>query len=282
MLAEAIVEGLCRVLSRGFDGLLYAPSLAGERAAAVWTGALAGALATAVFARLVPRAAVTRASADLTAALLEIWLYRRRPRVALRAEAALAAANLRLVAAAALPLAASLLVAAPVLIQAHARFGLEAVPAGSPVVIGVELAAEATSADPASAEAAALSWEDGAGPVVGPVRQAGAGRLSWRLTPERPGAHNLRLQVGPTRVLVPLQVGQRRGSLAPVLVRGARRLLHPRGPALDPGGRVARVTIAYGHAAPGWMGWLGVGSAAGALAAAAVCRRRQRRGRRSP
>ena len=269
-----LVNALNALASAGFD-VLVLPGAGRAPLGAALVGLATGALASLTFWWAAPWVALSRSMVSLATDLLEIWLYRRLPRVVLGAELRLLSANLRLLAALLVPLAVSALAVAPLLVQSHYRFGLLPAQPGQPLLVTVEM--DGARLDVRDSRFS-LVWLEGEGQVLGPVRQPDEALVTWRLRPQTPGPCRLGLGVDSWRGELPLQVGASRGSLAPSRRRAALlRLLEPRGRPLGPSSPVLRMTASYPSAPATWMAWLGLGSAAGAsLAALAIRRRRSR------
>jgi len=267
---DLLVNTANAVTAVGFDLLVLAGS--GHAAAeALAVGAAAGAVATLVFLWSAPRATLARALSELSTDLLEIWIYRRLPRAVLRAEWRLAGANARLLAAALPPLLASALVAAPLLVHSHYRFGLQVPAPGDDVLFAVLLDGDRfdLARDPAT-----LTWVEGHGQVLGPVRSPEETQLTWRLRPASAGSLRLGLSLGTWSGQIPLQVGGDAATLAPQRWRDALpRLLSPRGEPLGPGSPALGTAVEYVSASGWWTAWWGLGSLVGALVAAAAVAR---------
>ena len=270
---DLLVNALDTLASTAFDLLVLAG--AGQaRLEALVVGLVCGAVASLAFSRAAPWAVLSRCLASLPTHLLEIWIYRRLPRVVLLAELRLLAASLRLLVRLLPPLAISALVVAPLLVQSHYRFGLLPAQPGQPLLVTVEV--DETRVDVRDGHFS-LVWLQGEGQVLGPVRQPVAGLVTWRLTPQTPGACRQSLEVDAWQGELPLQVGAAGGSLAPSRLRRALpRLLHPRGEPLEPISPAISATAAYPSAPTVWMLWLCLGSAIGASLAGLALRRRSR------
>jgi len=266
-----LVNALNALASVGFD-LLVLPGAGRPPLEAAAVGLAAGVLASLTFWWTAPRASLSRALTSLSTDLLEIWLYRRLPRVVLRAELHLLTTNLRLLAALLAPLTVSALAVAPLLVQSHYRFGLLPARIDQPLLVTVEVdGAEVDLRD----SHLSLIWLEGEGQVLGPVRHPPQSLATWRLRPQRPGSCRLELGIDGWQGQLPLQVGAARGSLAPSRLRAALpRLLEPRGRPLEPSSPVVRMTASYPPAPATWMIWLGLGSTAGAGLVALARRKR--------
>jgi len=269
-----LVNALNALSSTAFD-LLVLPGMGRVPAEAALVGLVAGVLASLAFSWAAPWAVLSRCLASLPTHLLEIWIYRRLPRVVFLAELRLLTASLRLLASLLPPLAISALAVAPLLIQSHYRFGLLPAQPGQRLLVTVEV--DATRVDlrdfPLS-----LIWVEGEGQILGPVRHPAEALVTWRITPRAPGQDRLKLAVDAWRGELPLQVGVARGSLSPSRQRTALpRLLDPRGQPLGLTSPVISATAAYPSAPPTWMLWLGLGSAVGASLAGLALRSRSRR-----
>ena len=267
-----LITYLNRLFSQAFDALLTPFAYLGRTAEVLAVAAVLGLLVALVFGCLVDRERLRRARNDLRAALLEIWLYRRDPRVVLQAEKALLVANLAYLRAFFVPLAGALLLAAPLLVQSHFRFGLTPVPAGAEVLLTAEL-------DPARSRLEemdpAVSWARGTGQVSPPMREPARHRVVWRVRPGGPGPHLLRLAGGGREVEFPLCAGSCEGSVATARTASPyRHLLEPRADPLGPDSVFRRVWVDYPDADAGWLFWLTVGSLVAALVTSRLLGRR--------
>lgn len=253
-----LITHFYRFLNQAFDGFMIPLEPLGRTAEVLGVAITLGAVFTLVFKLLVDRERLNRARNDLRAALLEIWLYRRDPRLVLQAEKALMVANLDYLRAFFIPLAAALLLAAPLLLESHFRFALEPVSPGSEVLLTAELD---PSRDRFEEMDFALSWTRGAGQISPPVREPSRHRVVWRLRPEGTGHHLLHLVGGGQKVDFPLYVGGFRGSVAPARAASVyQHLLALRNDPLEPDAVYQRIYVEYPRTGPGWLAWLTAGS----------------------
>ena len=270
---QSLTDTINRYGNSVFDASLSPLSLLGEEAQLVAVSLVLGVAVTLVFNSLLHRPRLAEARRDLRASLFEIWLYRHEPGVVLRAEWELVRANGRYVLALFPPLCVAVLIVSPLLVQSYHRFGLEPIPRGSEVLLTAELAPES-----AAATTPALVWASGRGEVTATVWKPAVDQTVWRLRPDEPGIHTLRLVRGARAETIPLYVGPVMG----VSVMQAREtspwrlLLQPRGPVLGSGSGLSRVSIAYPEAGAAWLIWLTVVSLAAAMLTHRVVGRRRR------
>lgn len=268
---DQLVNALNALTSAGFDALVW-PAMGHPLLEAPVVGLAAGIVASLIFWRVAPRATLSRFPTELSTHLLEIWLYRRLPRVVLNAELRLLTTNLRLLAALIPPLLVSSLAVAPLLVQSHYLLGLRAAPTGEPLLVTV--AVDAARVDVRHA-GLSLTWQPGQGQILGPLRQPFDARVTWRVHPQQVGACGLALEADGWRAVLPLQVGEAHGSLAPTRRREALpRLLDPRGRPLEGSSPVLSMAASYPRARGTRLAWLGLGSAVGALLTAVALGRR--------
>ncbi|MCC7262159.1 MAG: hypothetical protein IT369_06515 [Candidatus Latescibacteria bacterium] len=241
-----------------FDLLCALPAFLGEGGVLVWVSVVLGVAMVLVFRALVDRPRLDAARNALRAALLEMWLFRHDPWVVLWAEGDLARANLRYLGALVLPLAAALLLAAPLLLQAEARWGLQAIMPGKPVLVVAEL-------EPGADLEVQLAWAHGEGAISPPVRQPGRHRVIWRVEPALAGELQLRLQGAAGTETLPLQVGAAGHGIGAVRSKElVAQLLAPRSAGLEPGSVFRRLEVHYPEAPADWIWWLSLTSLAAA------------------
>ena len=268
-----LITCLNRFLNQAFDAFLTPLAYLGRTAEVLAVAVVLGVLVALVFGRLVDRERLRRARNDLRAALLEIWLYRRDPRVVLQAEKALLVANLSYLRAFLLPLAGALLLVAPLLVQSHFRFGLTAVPAGAEVLLTVELDPDRDRLEGIGPK---VSWARGAGRLSPPVRVLTRQRVVWRVRPEGPGPHLLHVAGGGQEVEFPLRAGRYEGSVGAARAASPYwHLLQPRTDPLGPDSVFRRIWLEYPDADAGWLFWLTAGSLAAALVTNRLLGRRE-------
>ncbi|MCY3736431.1 MAG: hypothetical protein OXG13_08545 [Gemmatimonadaceae bacterium] len=260
---QSLIAGLNGLANRLFDAGLSLPGVLGPSAETAAVALLLGAVTAAVFHRFADSSALRESRRELGAILLEIWLYRHDPVLVLRAEGRLLRANVRYLRDLFPPLVLCAALAAPVLVQAWHRFGLEPAVPGADILLTAELKAEA--GDPAWPQ---LAWEAGRGEITAVVRQPSVHRIVWRLRPLEPGVHTLHL-AGPTGVeAFPLFAGAVRSSIAATRESSLWGLLvHPRGQPLPEGSGLRRIWVEYPRSGAQPLIWPGVLSLAAALVA---------------
>jgi len=256
----ALFNHLCnRVFDLGLSPLVGL----GETLQVVVVALLVGAAVAAVFHFTLDRNRLQRARTDLRASLFEVWLYRHDPMVVLRAQWELVRANGRYVSALAPALLIGMVLVAPILVQSYHRFGVAPVPEGTETLLTVELGdAGDVSVEPE------LVWESGRGSITAMVREPVANRVVWRLRPDEPGIHTLKIVRGTRVEEFPLFAGSFLGqSLTQTRQPSSwRSLMQPRGAALAANSGVQRISVDYQEVDEEWLWPLTLVSLLAALA----------------
>jgi hypothetical protein len=150
---------------------------------------LLGTVLIIAFGRLSRQGAIRRVKGEISAALMEVVLFRRDPRLALAAQARLLHAGGRYFCLALMPMLILALPCTVVLAHLHPRFGVQPIGVHDQVVLSAQL-------DRGSDLRSVALTTQGDLAVVGPVRIPRSDTVVWRLSPQRPGIHQVTLQVG--------------------------------------------------------------------------------------
>ena len=269
---QSLIAALNGLANRLFDAGLSLPGVLGPSAETAAVALLLGAVTAAVFHRFADSSALRESRRELGAILLEIWLYRHDPALVLRAEWGLVRAHGRYLRDLFPPLVLCAALAAPVLVQAWHRFGLEPAAPGADILLTAELKAKA--GDPAWPQ---LAWEAGRGEITAVVRQPSVNRIVWRLRPHEAGVQSLSLTGAWGSETFPLAAGAAPGSITASRESSPwRLLLHPRGSPLPAGSGLRRIWVEYPRSGAERLIWPAVVSLLAAFATYRLLHRRTR------
>lgn len=148
-----------------------------------------GCILVVAFGLLSRQGAIRRVKGDIAAAIMEVVLFRRDPRLALGAQARLLRAGGRYFCLALMPMLILVLPCTVILAHLHPRFGVQPLAVHEHAVLSAQLLRGSDLRSVALTAESDLS-------VVGPVRIPRSDTVVWRLSPQRPGVHQVTLKVG--------------------------------------------------------------------------------------
>jgi len=194
-----------------------------------------------LFKAVTPQAQLTRTRDRLFGHIYEMGLYQDRLRVVGKIQADLARANFKYLG---LTLPALVVLTIPMvftLAQLDARFAHRPLRSGETTVLSATLAPD-SGLDP---EDLRLETPPGVTVEAGPVRDAVAGAVAWRLRAEDPGTHHLRLTAGGKDIVArDLVVGEGLVSLGESSQKSTLHgVLYPGAPPLPRDGVLEKLTV---------------------------------------